>query len=163
MKLTQDELASIFLYDTATGLFTFKAKRSNRKAGQVAGTMHPGGYLRLNVNKRCYYAHRLAWLYCYGYYPPDEIDHINGNRTDNRIANLRCATRCENGTNTQKKCTNTSGYKGVHFNSKLNKWCAQATVNRKAHHLGVFARIEDARDAYRSFMSSQRGDFFNPG
>jgi hypothetical protein len=96
-KLTQEDLKKFLHYDPETGVFTWIAKPAKKiVVGTVAGNPLPNGYLRISLNKKEQYSHRLAWLYSYGHMPPDQIDHINGVRDDNRLTNLRLANQGEN-------------------------------------------------------------------
>lgn len=96
--MEQTRLKELLHYDPNTGIFTWRVNRRGRFArkGSVAGTVDFNGYIAMGVDNRRYYAHRLAWLYVFGYYPPEDTDHINEIKTDNRIVNLRCASRSEN-------------------------------------------------------------------
>lgn len=114
------------------------------KAGQVAGCLRPDGYVFTQIDKRRYMNHRLAWLYVNGAFPANEIDHINGDRSDNRFVNLRLATSKQNKENTPMRVNNTSGYKGVHWDKSRNKWMAFVVHNRKFHNLGRFDDVNQA-------------------
>ena len=113
------ELRRLLSYDPKTGDFRWRVSRGGGvRAGDLAGTLHSGGYWQIYVNNRLYLAHRLAWLYVYGKWPDKGIDHKNGIRTDNRICNLREATASQNGANKGRLTRNTSGFKGVSWISK---------------------------------------------
>ena len=91
-ELTQDYLKSILHYDPDTGVFTWLKKLSNNtKVMGVAGTIAQDGYVKIRINSQGYPAHRLAWFYFYGTFPQEQLDHINLNRSDNAIKNLRIA------------------------------------------------------------------------
>src|ERR1700719_1662744 len=95
--IDDDRLRELLSYDPETGVFRWLVrKRQNVKAGDVAGSFDGCGYCKISIDRRAYKAHRLAWLYMTGEWPPAEIDHINMNRADNRFANLRLATRHQN-------------------------------------------------------------------
>ena len=142
---TAEHLRSVLHYDHATGIFTRKVSTSNNvKVGDVAGCPDGHGYLNIMVCSRKYKAHRLAWLYMYGEWPNDQIDHINRIRTDNRIANLREVSHKQNLQNAGKYSHNTSGHPGVCWNKRASKWQAQITHNQKDIFLGRFATIEEA-------------------
>ena len=116
--MKQEELKQILDYDPDTGLFRWKIKpRSQTDLGDIAGTLCQG-YIRITINKKNYYAHRLAWLYMTGQWPVNTVDHINRIRNDNRISNLREATDQEQQFHLGEYKNNTSGFKGV---SKSNK------------------------------------------
>jgi deoxyribodipyrimidine photolyase len=108
-------------------------------------TMHPRGYYKMAVDYRYYLVHRVVWLYCYGEWP-DEIDHINGVPTDNRLCNLRSVNHSQNMKNRKLSVTNTSGYKGV--SRFRDKWKAQIRSDGSTVYLGLFDKPEDAHAAY---------------
>jgi len=126
-----------------------KAKRFNtRYAGKSAETDHSNGYKNISIpGKGSMRAHRVAWAIVYGVWPSDDVDHINGDRTDNRICNLRLSTRSENLRNKKKFPRNTSGYVGVSFFKERNNWNAKIGVNGKYINLGYFKTKEDAAKA----------------
>jgi hypothetical protein len=110
----------------------------------VAGSVNGEGYLLIKLQRRSYKAHRLAWLYVCGVWPEDQLDHINRNRSDNRISNLREVTNKQNLQNAGKYSHNTSGHSGVSWHKQRSKWVAQIKHNHKVIHLGYFTNIEDA-------------------
>ena len=144
-ELNAEYLRSILHYDPETGIFTWKVRTSTRvKVGDAAGCPEGGGYLQIKLQSRPHKAHRLAWLYTYGVWPTDQIDHINRNRTDNRIANLREVSNKQNHQNKSKPSNNTSGHPGAYWDKQRSKWQAKIAHNRKQIHLGHFATIEEA-------------------
>ena len=156
--LTQARLKELLSYDPATGVFVWiKARARQVLVGSVAGTVGERGYRRIIIKGKNYRAHRLAWLYVYGEWPDSELDHINRDKLDNRISNLRIVTRSENLQNTDIRKNNTSGTKGVWLNKIRQKWVASVTINNKYKHLGHFDTIEEAiavrRAAEKEFYS----------
>ncbi len=144
-ELTAEYLRSILHYDQETGIFTRKVRTAHRvKAGDVAGCPDGRGYLQIRVCSRKYRAHRLAWLHVYGEWPEDQLDHINRDRADNRISNLREVTNKQNGQNASKRSDNKSGHPGVYWDKQKSKWRALITHNQKDIHLGYFENLEDA-------------------
>ena len=144
-ELTAEKLRELLHYDPATGIFTWKVSTARRvKVGDIAGYSNGNGYLQISVQSRLYLAHRLAWLYMYGTWPTDQLDHINRNRSDNQISNLREVTNKQNGQNQSKPSNNTSGYTGVSWYKRTYKWVAQIMHNQKRIHLGYFTDREDA-------------------
>lgn len=130
------------------GKFHWKTRLSNRaKLGEEAGTITTHGYKCITINRKRYYEHSLVFLYHYGFIPK-MIDHINGNRLDNRIENLRECNVFQNNANKDKTILNTSGYKGVHKQKNSNKWRAQIQIGSTRKHLGYFDNILDAKKAY---------------
>lgn len=148
--LTQERLKYFLNYDEGTGVFKWRFNRKGLFAGQVAGSISKdSGYVCIRIDNRLYRAHRLAWLYVYGVWPDDCIDHINHNRQDNRICNLREATKQDNQQNLSKNSANTSGVTGVSFYAAYSKWAAEIWVKKSKIFLGYFDNIEDAAEARR--------------
>ena len=148
MTITQEYLKSQLHYNKETGIFTRLVSQSNRiKVGSVAGSWDNEGYLRISVGGKRYLSHRLAWLYINGQLPKLQIDHINHNRSDNRIANIREVTQQDNLKNKSIQKNNNSGHPGVTWHKLHKKWSAQISIKGKYKHLGWFANIEDAINA----------------
>jgi hypothetical protein len=161
--ITSDELLQLLAYDPQTGVFTWRVTMSSRAIrGAKAGTRN-GGYVQLKINKRIYQAHRLAWLYVHGEWPPEFIDHINGDPGDNRIENLRLATSSQNLANSRRRRDNAAGVKGVCWNKRDARWRAQIRINGKKTYLGSFTEIKDAAAAYRSAAEKHYGEFASTG
>jgi len=139
-------LMSVLNYDKITGLFTWKTKVSRKIVpGQITGCPRANnGYLRIGINGKTYYAHRLAWLFVYGYFPEHQIDHINRDRTDNRIKNLREATQSCNSRNCKTPKNNSSGVKGVFFDKVNRKWVAVIRAKGKNRYLGRYKHLANA-------------------
>jgi hypothetical protein len=149
MELTVDQLRDTFDYDANTGVFVWKIRPSKAvKAGDVAGcTEKRIGYITIGIAGRIYKAHRLAWLYVYGSWPKGLIDHINGNKADNRIDNLRDVFADGNSQNVRKpNKRNKSGFMGVIWFQ--NKWRASMSVNGKSKWLGDYSTPEEAHQVY---------------
>jgi hypothetical protein len=162
--ITQDELKKLLNYDTNTGIFTWKVKPSNNvKIGSVAGTSHNCGYKIIRINKKQYLSHRLAWLYTYGEMPSNLIDHINGDRSDNKLENLRDCNIKQNAHNSIIPKNNTSGIKGVNWHKLANKWRAQIKLNNKNIHLGLFENLELAKIAIIKARNQYHGEFAHNG
>lgn len=151
-------------YDAKSGIFTWKVRPSNAvKAGDKAGTVNPLGYVMIGYKGKIYAAHRIAWAFANGEWPSLDIDHINGNPTDNRAINVRLASDSQNLQN-RKLCTrNKSGIKGVFWYKASSKWCAQIRKGGKKFYLGYFDRIEDAQKAVIEARNSLHGEFANHG
>lgn len=149
--LTFERAAELLAYDPESGIITRKARSAVRcrgKVGDVLGSISNRGYLTISVDKKKYQAHRLAWLLTHGEWPEHEIDHANGNKSDNRIANLRPATRTENRQNVGKYRSNTSGYRGVSFDKQAGKWMAVIECPWGQKNLGRFKSKEEAARTY---------------
>lgn len=150
--LTQERLKELLHYDPETGLFTWRIRVAYRAhIGDVACSQPHRGYTYIMIDGSRIGTHRFAWLYMFGIWPKDQIDHINGVRDDNRICNLREATNTENQQNRGISKRNTSGYAGVSFFS--GAWYARIRVNRKRIHLGCFPTPELAHEAYKQAKS----------
>ena len=143
-KLTQGELKENLHYDADTGLFTWAKNRQRVGIGSLAGCLDNYGYRVIGIDGKQYKAHRLAFLYMTGKLPPNEIDHINHSRDDNRFVNLRHATRVENLRNKSMHSNNKSGFTGVYWEKALNKWAVNIWVNGKNKYLGNFTDIKEA-------------------
>ena len=131
---------------------------NSRYAGKECGTFDDKGYKRILfrfVKEKTFKirVHRLAWFIVYGVMPSGEIDHINQNKTDNRIGNLRDVTRELNQRNGTRKSNNTSGVPGVTWHKQHHKWYAQANVNGKHYFVGLFVDIAEADNAVRLFRA----------
>jgi len=141
--LTQPYLKKILDYAPDTGVFVWKiAKSKNIRVGAVAGCINSLGYRVIKIDRRTYLAHRLAWLYVYGEFPDNQIDHINQAKDDNRILNLRDVTVSENGKNAKMSKNNTSGINGVCWYKRRKKWRVRINVNGKLKHLGYYEDLK---------------------
>lgn len=146
-NLTAHRLRELLDYDPKTGVFRRKIRSGKAQPGTIAGSIQCHGYVLVSIGGDRYLAHRLAWLYMNGSWPEKWIDHINGNPSDNRIANLREATPAQNGWNKIIQSHNTSGVKGVHWCPERGQWRAYIYANHKRIHLGRFATLKEAKDA----------------
>lgn len=142
--ITQDRLKEALRYDHETGLFTWRVTQAGRKIGSIAGTKDNHGYTLIQIDKVRYAAHRLVWLYLFGKWPDSEIDHINHNKMDNRIVNLRPVTKAENRKNMPLQKNNKSGIAGVHFDVNRKKWMTYIKVKGQRKALGRFEDFFDA-------------------
>ncbi|WP_208454895.1 HNH endonuclease [Burkholderia gladioli] len=144
--LTKAEAATILSYDPSTGVFRNLVDRHwSSKAGDIAGFEERHGYVKISIAGHKYYAHRLAWLFMTGEWPSDQVDHIDGNRSNNAWANLR---ECSNALNqANRRCTSRVGLKGVTLHSD-GKWMAQIMVGKRRIYLGLFDAPEFAHEAY---------------
>jgi hypothetical protein len=164
--LTAEYVRSILDYDPETGLFRHKYRVyaapgwNTKYAGQHAGCFSKAQhYIILVINARHYLAHRIAWLHVTGKWPDKEIDHINSDRSDNRLVNLRIATPQENLWNQPKKPTNASGFKGVSFFKRDGSWKAQIRWGGKQRHIGYYLTPEEAHEAYCRESAIHHGKF----
>jgi hypothetical protein len=161
--VTVDELQHIFSYEPDTGILRWKNpnKHSSKKVGDIAGSLNDKGYLRVTVKNKEIKVHRIAWAIHHGQFPTIIIDHKNGIRHDNRISNIREATRSDNCSNKIKQSNNTSGYVGVYYfpERKLKKYEAIISKNKKRYFLGGFETAEDAYNAYKEKAKELHGEF----
>jgi len=149
-------------YNPETGEISWKVARGNRACGYkvVSGS---DGYLTVKVGKRTYKAHRVAWLLHYGNWPEGCIDHINLDRSDNRITNLRDSTRRENNSNVGLRVDNKSGVKGVSWKASHSRWCAQISFKGKVIYLGLYDDIEAAAEVVQKKREELHGEFARHG
>jgi HNH endonuclease len=136
-------------YNAENGSFVWLVSlRGHTKAGNKAGSISSStGYIEIGIGGRKYGAHRLAWLLSYGEWPENEVDHINGIRTDNRLSNLRSATSGENKQNQRQPHKDSlTGYLGVSKNGK--RFSARIQLNGKFVYVGTFDTAEQASNAY---------------
>lgn len=147
-SMNQTRLHELLHYTPETGVFIWRRSRHGVTQGQIAGCVGRYGYWSITLDQKRYLAHRLAWLYVHGKWPAECIDHINRVRTDNRLINLREATRAQNLQNISLDRRNKSGVRGVSFDHINKKWRASISVNGKAKNLGRYLSIESAAAAY---------------
>lgn len=158
-KRVPEILVEAFGYDPETGVLTRKFKGGHQR---VVGSkvLSPNSYVKVGFNGREYPAHRLIWWLVYGSLPDGFIDHVNGDKADNRLANLRLATDAENKRNVGMRSHNTSGFKGVTWDKANRRWLAHATLGGKGYHLGRHDTKEAAAEAYRAFAKKHHGQFY---
>ncbi len=149
-ELTLQTVLDMLEYIPKTGTFLQKKKRPRIKVGSIAGCVTPKGYRYIQLGSRKYAAHRLVWFIEKGNFPSMFIDHIDGNKLNNKITNLREVTNKQNTENRKAQKNSKTGVKGVSFNSKLKKYVAQIQHNGKNHYLGVFDSVEDAEHRYKA-------------
>ncbi|MDM9643887.1 HNH endonuclease signature motif containing protein [Rhizobium sp. S163] len=148
----EQETSKLFWLPRAPDLFNVGNRGSkvsadrwnDRYAGEEAFTALRHGYFVGHIFRRMYMAHRVIWLLHYGEWPSDQVDHINGVRTDNQLSNLRNVTNAENGRNAKRPHDNTSGTCGVYWNKQTRRWRAYIGFDGRPKHLGSFKDIEDA-------------------
>ena len=157
--ISQTELHRLFLYNKETGGFIRKVKTAiATNIGDKAGYVNKQGYVQMRVHGKTYQAHSLAWLYVFGEMPA-LIDHIDGDRSNNAITNLRIADRSTNGFNREKKSESSSMFKGVLWSKKHCKWEAKINANRKRKHLGHFQCEQEAAHAYNKAAIELHGTY----
>lgn len=143
------------VFDYEDGQLLWKQPGRGRKVGRPVGDKMLNGYIRINVKGRFFYAHRLIYFFHTGKWP-ELIDHIDCNKANNRFENLREVTKSQNGLNTKElRLSNKSGFKGVYWSKRANKWIAQCTANRKTTYLGGFDNPVQAAAAIQSYLDQQ--------
>lgn len=158
---TQEELNRLFKYDPETGLVTRKVTVSPMaKAGDIVGTLESNGYLRVRIKYLRFYLHRVVWAIINGDLENAlVIDHVDRNRLNNKLDNLRLVTRTQNGQNKKKSSANTSGFKGV---IPVNgKYRAMIKEDGKRIHLGYFNTAKEAAETYDYYISSRPNSFYS--
>lgn len=150
------KVREILHYSPETGIFTWKASRGGVKAGTVAGCIRTtDGYWKIGSHL----AHRLAWLYVHGEWPADQIDHVNGDRRDNRLCNLRAVTQQQNLHNVKPHKDNEAGRKGIYLHKRTGRYRARIMVNGRQRHLGYFDTADEAYRAYCVAAEKLHGEF----
>jgi len=163
--LTQEMVKDHLYYCPKTGVFLRikVGRRAPQLFGKPAGGIGKDGYLMILILGHIYPAHRLAWLYIYGQFPTHFIDHINRDRQDNRLANLREATRSENAMNAGMWSHNSSGVKGVSWSKHAQRWEAHIKRDGVKIHLGLFDEVHDAALVVRREREKLHGEFASHG
>jgi hypothetical protein len=146
--LTQERLQQVLDYSPETGVFTRRLKQPGVAQGKISGSMTKDGYVVTSVDSKLYKCHRLAWLYMTGSWPQGQIDHINGNRSDNRFENLRDVTQTQNIQNQRKaqRHNKATGILGIFKNG--SGFAARISHNNTKIYLGTFKTTEEAEAAY---------------
>lgn len=159
--ITYERAAELFSYDPQTGSLVWIKPTSNRiKVGDSVGCKKTiSGHIVTQVDGVRCAAHQIAWLLTFGVWPISIVDHINGNPSDNRIANLRLATFRQNLCNSKRPKHNKSGVKGVYWDASRQRWHAQIQVYGRSKSLGRFVNIDEAADAYRKAATQEFGEF----
>lgn len=176
MKLTPEYLRECFAYNPDSGALVWLRrpvthfrnaglmKRWNtRYSGKEAGSTTPIGYRIIGINDHTYNAHRIVWMLVYGTWPAEDIDHVNRDRSDNRITNLRLASRSENNYNSGLRKNNSSGVKGVSWNNLRGMWSVNVNAKGKNVFRGLFHDKEEAIAVCRDARKKIHGQFANHG
>ena len=141
----------LFRYDPNSGDLIRRVNAAgNARAGDKVCRRNGNGYFRVTHNYKPYYVHRIIWLMVHGDWPPNEIDHVNQNRSDNRIENLRAVDHANNNHNQTLRNTNTSGIMGVNWSNQRNKWVVYIYTDARKKHLGYFIDFFEAVCARKS-------------
>jgi len=151
-KIDVDLVKRLLNYDASVGgsCLIWKTSKGSMKKGSVAGIKTNRGYWHIKINEKSYLAHRLVWAIFNNIDPEHHIDHINGDKSDSRIENLRLTpnNHVDNGQNMKKRSDNSSGLIGVSWHKATSKWVAQIKIHNKKLYLGVYDTVEKAHNAY---------------
>lgn len=176
-SVTREYLLKFISYDPETGIFTwherqredfplenFRVRWNRDNAGKSAGWPMAHGYWCIDIRGERYPAHRLAWFLHYGYWPENDVDHINNKRQDNRIANLREATRSQNLQNASLRSNNTSGHKNVSYRKDTGRWTVRIRKYKGSYlAIGDFETLEEAVIAATKAREELNKEFANHG
>lgn len=162
MTLTIEAVRAALIYEPETGIFRRRETKRRWKAGEIAGGLNHNGYLMVSIGPCRYFAHKIAIFLATGVMPAS-VDHINGDKLDNRLSNLRPCNHAQNGANMKVKVTNNSGVKGVSFDKVNCRWKASLTVNRKQITVGRFDSLEEAKAAIAVARKQHHGEFARHG
>jgi len=161
--ITAERLREVLSYDPATGEFIWLVRPSKRyMLGSKAGAFRRG-YWGIAINGRAYLAHRLAWLHVTGEWPPEQIDHIDMDRSNNRYSNLRLATRSQNYMNRRAYSNNSLGIKGVCLSKGGKKYRANIYYRGKQICLGYYHTVKEAAEAHRLGAIKYHGEYARSG
>lgn len=157
--LTQQRVQELLVYDRDTGKLFWRKRKGVREGREAGCVSDRDGYRRICIDFVDYLAHRVIWLCETGEAPPEHIDHVNMARDDNRFANLRPATKSENGFNRRKPKNNSTGFKGVCFDKARGNYLAKICVNYEQINIGRFNSAEAAHAAYAEAAGRLHGDY----
>jgi hypothetical protein len=155
--LTQNQVRNLFEYRDGE-LFWKVFTSPSAPIGSKVGHLASDGYIQTHIKRKFYRNHRIIFLYHHGYLP-QYIDHIDGNRSNNQIENLREATKHQNGCNTKINKNNTSGVKGVSWHKKTKKWYVRVSIHRKSISIGYYDSLEDAKIAMIEARNKHHGKY----
>jgi len=145
--LTYRRLREVVRYDRRSGNFYWKVSTGKAKRNNIAGHTDSNGYTKISIDGVKYFAHRLAWFYCYREWPVNNIDHIDRCRSNNILKNLRDVNQAINGLNGPIRSNNSSGYTGVSYDNRRRTWVAYINFGRRKKHIGSFKDINLAAKA----------------
>lgn len=154
-SVSRERVLELLSYDSETGKFAWRLDRNqNVRAGDVAGRTHRTGYVYIRVDGQLVLAHRLAWLVAHGSWADLQIDHVDGNRANNAIRNLRVVTQSVNSQNQRRaRSDNSTGLLGVTYHRSKSKYAAQINIGGRNRHLGYFA---DKHEAHAAYLDAKR-------
>lgn len=166
-------LQALLAYDLNTGILTWRPRPPElfahmstyrlwnaRFAGKPAGYLHTSGHINVDIGDQRTFAHRVIWKLMMGEDPPDEIDHRDTNKANNRWGNLRVSTHTQNSQNRALRSDSTSGFRGVGWHKGKGKWRVRIYINGKCKSLGYYDNIEPATAAYSAAAAKAYGEFY---
>lgn len=159
MPLSPLTLKDLMRYCPQTGVFIWVKPANSRMCGRRAGTVNSSGRRQIKIGDKFYKEHRLAWLYVYGEFPKGDLDHIDRNPLNNRISNLRLATKSQNSLNRGKPRHCSNPVKGVRFIAEKGKWRSYGNFQKKSVHIGYFDDLELAALVSSEFRDKYHGNF----
>lgn len=160
LVLTQKRLKEVCDYDPNTGSLLWKEPGKKRVVGERVGSLGSHGYLETSIDYHRCLVHRLVWLWHHGEFPAEHTDHINHDRVDNRIENLRSVTNRQNNFNQRKRIKRTSSrYKGVSWNTRRRKWKAAIKLGNKHLTIGYYASEFEAALKYNQVATEYYGPY----
>lgn len=142
--ITRERLKQLLHYNKDTGVFTRLVSNRTDRINKEPGALNTKGYVQIRLDGRLYVAHRLAWLYMNGAFPVDQLDHIDGDKTNNALVNLREVTNKQNQENVPLQLNNTSGFRGVSYDKRYKKFRAYVCHNRRNKTIGFFETAIEA-------------------
>jgi hypothetical protein len=149
MKIDADEVRRLLAYDPTTGRFFNAVNRRRARKGAPAEIEHNAGYRCVSIGGQKHLSHRLVWLYLHGEWPSGDIDHIDGDKQNNRPSNLRDVPRMVNTQNVRSaRANNASGLLGATFCRQTGRWASTIRINGVKTHIGRFDTAEQAHAAY---------------
>lgn len=161
--LTQDRLKEILYYNPYVGVFTWRNKSNRRTYGKTAGTAKGKGYIVIGIGRKYYAVHHLVWLWHYGSLPKDQIDHIDGDRSNNLLKNLRAVSQEQNSMNMKRNSANSSGVKGVHWDVRRQRWVAVIRNKDKCLFRMAFKSLDEAEREIKAVREKLHGEYANHG
>lgn len=161
--LNQERLKEKLHYDEDSGLFYWNNVPKHSRYKGLAGCLSSGGYRIVTIDKVIYFCHRLVWLYVFGEFPENQIDHIDNDKLNNKLSNLRESTHKQNQRNRQKPRNNKSGFKGVTLDPKTGKYRGCVYSDKFNHYCGSHATAELANEAVKLKRIELHGEFYNHG
>lgn len=163
MTISHDRLTFVLDYNPDDGQFRWRnPTHSKYKVGDIAGSQHIQGYYGIKIDRVFYRRCRLAWFFVHREWPRHQLDHINRDKSDDRLANLRECTNAQNQWNTISKVNSKLGTKNVHFSKRLGKYVADIRVNGRTKHLGCFDTLAEAIASRNTAAMLIHGEFFRP-